>query len=101
MQKNSKKKGFKKDPNITWFENLRKDPEYQRIYQEQSQLLDIAIKIAEVREKHKITQKELAKKIKSSQAVISRIERGIENMSLKKLFRIAEALNLTVKINIF
>lgn len=91
---------MKKDTNITYLEELSEDPEFQRIYREQAQLLDIAIKIEEAREKKKISQKKLAKLTKTNQSVISRIESGIENISLKKLFRIANALGVTVSIKL-
>ena len=99
MKKHTKKRKFKKDPNITYIENLRKDPKFQKLYQQQSQLLDIAIVISELREKHKMTQKKLAKAMGTNQSVISRIERGIENISLKRLFKLAEALGAQVKIS--
>ena len=79
-------------------EKIRKHPNYKRIKREEEALLDVAIKIAEMRENKKITQKKLAEMTNTNQAVISRIERGFENISLKKLFRIAEALGVKIDI---
>ena len=81
-------------------EKIRKHPDYERMYKEESQLLDIAIKLAEAREKKKLSQKKLAKLAKTNQSVISRIESGVENLSLKKLFRRANALGVTINITL-
>ena len=54
--------------------------------------LELAIQIAEEREKAGISQKELANKLNTTQSVISRIENGKQNISLDMLQRIAEAL---------
>ncbi len=81
-------------------EKIRKHPDYKRMYQEESQLLDIAIAISEMRQKQKLTQQKLAKLMGTNQSVISRIERGIENISLKRLFKLAEVLGAQVEINV-
>lgn len=54
--------------------------------------LDIAIHIASEREKAGITQNDLAKRLNTTQSVISRIESGRQNLSLDMLQKIAEAL---------
>jgi ribosome-binding protein aMBF1 (putative translation factor) len=54
--------------------------------------LELAIQIAEEREKAGISQKELANKLNTSQSVISRIENGKQNISLDMLQKIAGAL---------
>ncbi len=82
----------------SYFAKYRNDPEFQKHYREASNLLDIAIVIAEMRQKQKMTQKELAKRIGSNQSVISRIEKGIENITLGKLRKIAEALGAKVEL---
>ena len=60
--------------------------------------LRVAIRVAELREKRGMTQTELAAKIHTSAAVISRLERG-RNVELKTLRRVAAALHgrLTVE----
>ncbi len=88
-----------KNPTKSYFDRYRKDTEFKRHYKEASQLLDIAIKIAELRRKKKITQTELARLLDTSQTVISRIESGKENFSLKKLFRIADILGVRIHLN--
>ncbi len=54
--------------------------------------LELAIQIANEREKAGLSQKELAKKLNTTQSVISRIENGKQNISLDMLQKIANAL---------
>jgi DNA-binding XRE family transcriptional regulator len=60
---------------------------------------DVGRKIAGVRKGLGLSQQELAKKIGISQQLISRVEKGGENMSLITLVNIAAALNKKVDIN--
>ena len=59
----------------------------------------IGKKIAAIRREQGLSQKELAKKIGVSQQLISRIEKGGENISLSTLTTMARSLNKTVEIN--
>jgi len=60
---------------------------------------DVALQIAALREKAGLTQKELAKKLKTSQQQISRLESpAYEGHSLNMLRRVAHALNAEVKV---
>jgi len=61
----------------------------------------IGKKIAGVRREQGLSQKELAKKMRVSQQLISRVEKGGENISLLTLTTIASSLNRTVEINLF
>lgn len=54
--------------------------------------LEFAIQMAKEREKAVISQKEFAKKLNTTQSVVSRIENGKQNISLDMLQKIAEAL---------
>lgn len=58
----------------------------------------IGSKIREIREEKKLTQRQLAEKIGISQQILSRIERGRENITIKNLRKIVSALgeNLTL-----
>ena len=74
------------------------DPEYR----EEFEKLQLQRKIAELittkrKEKH-LSQAELAERIDSKQAVISRIESGNVSIGLKMLQRIANALGTKVDI---
>jgi DNA-binding XRE family transcriptional regulator len=54
-------------------------------------------KVRIVRKKRQLTQKELAKKIRVSQACISRIELGIDDPSLSTFVKIAKVLNVSLE----
>ena len=56
--------------------------------------------IIDKRLKQGLTQKELAKKIGTKQPVISRLERGTGNPSIKFLHKIASALNAELRVSI-
>ncbi len=60
---------------------------------------DVALQIAALREKAGLTQKDLAKMLKTSQQQISRLESpAYEGHSLSMLRRVAHALNAEVKV---
>ncbi|GEM_PF-4717364 len=100
MKQNSKKKKFPKDPNIKYVESLWEDPEFLRLYKKSHFRLGVAIEIARLRHDKKMSQKKLAQLLDTSQAVISRIERGHENFSLDRLMKIAEALDAEAKVTL-
>ncbi len=70
----------------------KKIKNFDKKYSTAKARLELAIKIANERQKAGITQKEFADKLKTTQSVISRIENGRQNISLDMLQRIAEAL---------
>ena len=77
-----------------------KDPEFGRQYEEERQALQLAIKIAALREQKGLSQQELAERMGTSQQAISRIESGqYEGFTLKTLEKIAEATGMKVKID--
>ena len=70
-----------------------KDPELQRLYEEEKLKYEIALMIRDFREKLGLTQAQLAKKIGTSQSTIARLEdTDYEGYSMKTLQRIADAL---------
>jgi DNA-binding XRE family transcriptional regulator len=76
-----------------------KDPEFKAHYQKERQALNLAMKIAKLREKKGLSQQQLAKLMGTSQQAISRIESGeYEGFTLKTLEKIAEATGTRVKI---
>lgn len=81
------------------FNKFQKDKEYQRYYKEASDLLDISIQIAEARRKKKITQVQLAKRVGMPQSQIARLESGGHNVTLETLNKVANALDLRVKVS--
>ena len=61
----------------------------------------VADKIKIVRRQKGFTQTALARKLKVSQQVISRIEKGGENISLSTFKRVADALGATIDVNVY
>ena len=59
--------------------------------------LRIAVRLAELREQRGMTQTELAAKIRTSPAVISRLERG-QNVEFKTLKKVAAALDVRLTL---
>lgn len=62
------------------------------------QIYDIAMQVMELRERHGLTQSQLAERCGMDQADISRIERGATSPTTKTLQRIAEALDADVRL---
>lgn len=78
-----------------------KDPELQRLYEEEVINFEVALAIRTAREKRGMTQQMLAKKIGTTQSVISRLEDAdYEGHSLSMLQRIAKALNCRFSISL-
>ncbi|MBI3659121.1 helix-turn-helix transcriptional regulator [Candidatus Acetothermia bacterium] len=77
------------------FEN----PEFRKAYEEGLEALRVGVKVAQLREKLGLTQTQLAAMLHTSPSVISRIENG-ENVELKTLQKIAQALNAKLKIEL-
>ena len=77
-----------------------KDPEFKKAWDEIELESSIAESIIGKRIKKNMSQRDLAKKINSTQAVISRIETMEANPSIKTLKRIAKALDAKVEIKI-
>jgi len=75
-----------------------KDPEYRREYERLAPEFEIARQIIDARIKRKITQEELAKRMGTGQAVISRLETANAKPSLSLIQRLADALNLKVEL---
>ena len=74
-------------------------PKVRESFEEGSEVLRLAVSMAELREKRGLTQTQLAAQLLTSPAVISRIENA-GNVELKTLQRIAQALHARLKIEL-
>lgn len=79
-------------------QELLKDPKFKRAYEESRPEFEIARAIIRGRIKNKITQKELAKKMNTTQSVISRVEQARTSPSISFLKRLAAALNTSLLV---
>ena len=75
-----------------------KDPGFKKAWEESEAEYQVSRALIEARIKGKISQKELAKKANTTQAVISRLENMTANPSVGLLQKIASALNLKLKV---
>jgi predicted transcriptional regulator len=92
-----KLKSFKKDLKS----ELKRSKGFEHAYHEEMAKLRVAQKLIEIREKLRLTQNDIAKKMGVSQQLVSRVESGSENMTLETLVKFVEALGFAVKIQFF
>lgn len=77
-----------------------KDPEFKKTWEESEVEYQLSRALITQRLKNKLSQKELAKKAQTTQAVISRLENMTGNPSLGLIQKIATALDLHLKIQL-
>ena len=75
----------------TFFEN--EDDEFKKAMELEDMLVDIACEFINYRAANDLTQKELAKKLQITQAMVSKLESGEYNPTVRMLFEIAEKLS--------
>lgn len=86
---------------MTWEKHkkiLLKNPEFKKIYEETRLEREIALALIRARIEKRLTQAQLAKKLKTRQSVISRVESGQSTPSLSLLKRLAEALDSSISV---
>ena len=84
-----------------YLENQLKDRDFAARFQKAGEAWDVALQLAALRKESRLSQKELAKRVGTSQQQISRLESpGYEGHSLSMLRRIAEALGASVHVEI-
>jgi DNA-binding XRE family transcriptional regulator len=76
------------------------DPEIFKTYQELEPDFFLIQKLIEKRLKQGITQASLAKKIGTKQSAVSRFESGTYNPTLKFIYKVADALDIRVRISV-
>ncbi len=75
-----------------------KDPKFRKLYEESQPEFEISKAIIRARIQNKFTQKELAKRMKTTQSVISRVEQAKTSPSISFLKRLAAALNTILQV---
>ena len=75
-----------------------RSPELREMFEKQFLNDLLSVQIRELRNRKRMTQLELAKKIGTTQSVIARIESGGQNISMKTLQKLLVALGATIKI---
>lgn len=79
---------------------LLKNKQVRRAYDELGPEFELIEQIIERRMKKGMSQQVLARKLKTKQSAISRLESGRYNPSFKFLARVAKALDTNLKISI-
>ena len=82
-----------------YLEEQLKDPEFAERFERAGEAWDVALQIAALREKAGLSQRDLARKLKTTQQQISRLESpDYEGHSLSMLRRVASALHARVRV---
>jgi len=76
-----------------------KDPKYRNEYRKMGHEYELARAIIEARIKAGLTQNQLARRMKTTQSVIARLEGGNVHPSTKTLERLAKATGTRLRIN--
>jgi len=82
------------------FDKKMESPKFKAVYDEVSAKMSVGEQIAELRHKAKMSQLELARKVRTSRTAIARYESGdYDKYNVGTLARIAKALRKTLKIS--
>ncbi len=82
-----------------YLEEQMRDPEFAARFERAGEAWDVALQLAALRVQAGLSQKELARRLKTSQQHISRLESpSYEGHSLANLRRVAHALNARVRV---
>ena len=77
-----------------------KDPGFRKVFEEADIEARLAIQIALARDRAHMTQIQLARKLGTKQQTVSRIERGGQNLTLRTLWRISQAVKSKLVIEL-
>lgn len=84
-----------------YLEEQLRDPGFAARFEKAGEAWDVAVQLAALRERAGLSQKDLARKLHTSQQNISRLESpSYEGHSLSMLRRVAEALGATLRVTI-
>lgn len=97
--KKTKLKGKYYDSRECLEEDL-KDPEFEKIWDDRMVEFSIITAIIKKRAQNGISQKQLAHRMGTDQATLSRLEMGMGNPTIKYLNRLAKALGGELKVTI-
>lgn len=80
-------------------EKSLQDPEFRKAWEERELKYQIISEFIRLRNEKQMTQAELAEKAGTTQAVISRLERGNANLTLSMMERIAKVFGRKVRVS--
>ena len=78
-----------------------KNPEFKKAFEREEIFASLAIQIAQIRQKQGLSQSDLAKRLKTTQQTVSRLEDTNNNsLSLNTLLKLAGVLHKRLKIEL-
>jgi len=80
------------------FRAKMKKSDFRKAYEEERHRLEIAYKIVQLRKKQNLSQKELARRLGTTQSAIARMEAGQQNITTDTLQKIALIFDRKLKI---
>ncbi len=84
-----------------FLEEQLRDPDFAERFKRAGEAWDVALQLTALREKAGLSQRDLARKLKTSQQNISRLESpAYEGHSLAMLRRVAAVLGATIRVTI-
>ena len=87
--------------NYTQFKNaILKDKAIKRAYEELGPEYEIIALLIKKRLQQRLTQKQIARRVGTKQSAISRLESGTYNPSLNFLYKVADALDVKLKVSV-
>jgi transcriptional regulator with XRE-family HTH domain len=84
-----------------YLEKRRQDPEYVKVEQQLRPLLNLANDVIRLRTERGWTQKELAQRVGTRQANISRLENGLANPTFRFLQKLSEVFGVDLTLRLF
>lgn len=97
--KKVKSSGYRPQPVKKSFAKWRKKPSYVAAYEALSEEFAIAEALIDARAKANLRQEDVARRMKTSQTAIARLESGRGNPSLKTLRKYAKATGTKLKLS--
>jgi ribosome-binding protein aMBF1 (putative translation factor) len=94
-----KQEGYRPQPVEKSFAKWRKKPSYVKAYDELSDEFAIAEALIDARAKANLRQEDVARRMKTSQTAIARLESGRGNPSLSTLRKYAKATGTKLKVS--
>ena len=81
-----------------FLEEQLKDPEFRKEYEAIQPEMAVILALVDARISRNLTQKQLSERTGINQADISKLENGTRNPSLNMLKRLADGLDMTLKL---
>ena len=75
-----------------------KNKRFRQLYAEEKQLAELSVRLLEIREQRRLTQKEVAQQAKVTQQQLSKLENGV-SCNITTFLRVCNALGLQLELS--